>query len=264
MHHDTSTDATGLPGQHGTRSGVYGGFYEARVRPLSRTLHAPPVSSLPQRSGRSPPQPPKSRPSSSSVVSYADASGVSDSGGESDYQPVPRKRKHASTNPSIGATFPPRKRAKTQNAAPYVRSRSVRSRQGREAVTLSLMETKLSDYQDEDAVNNSDENNKCLLVHSIDWNDPPTWGGDVIPRMPATAILPYLKDRYDLHGSVTCLWNGCGQQMNVAMSLKNHLHCDSHINLRRKCPRCSWSVRPDMWNSRYPNHLCGESFAWRK
>ncbi|KAH9887722.1 hypothetical protein C8Q73DRAFT_784092 [Cubamyces lactineus] len=118
--------------------------------------------------------------------------------------------------------------------------------------------------EDEEAHRSSEENGRCLLVHNIDWDAPPTWGDDVIPKMPATAIFTYLKDTYGLYGTIECLWNGCGQQVNVAMSLKNHLHCDSHINLRRRCPRCSWTVRPDMWNSRYPNHVCGENLASKK
>ena len=234
-----------------------GSLYEARGRPHSRASRAP-SSSL--RSRRSDSLSSGVRPRSPSVLSNGSASGANDSGSESDYQPAPPSRKRTGIKSPMGASLPPRKRPKTaQNTVPCTASAGTRGRLGRKAGMSSPKKTVHPNSQDEEATENTDENGECLLVHSIDWNAPPTWGDDVIPKMPANAILTYLKDTYGLYGTIECLWNGCGQEVNVAMSLKNHLYCDSHINLRRRCPRCNWSVRPDMWKSRYPNHVCGES-----
>ncbi|KAI0352506.1 hypothetical protein OH77DRAFT_1523318 [Trametes cingulata] len=91
-------------------------------------------------------------------------------------------------------------------------------------------------------------------THNIDWSEPPRWGDDVIPEMPGEAIVGYLKRKYQLKDTVTCLYNGCGKEVSVNGSLKNHLANGEHMDLRKECVRCGWSIRHDMWKKRAPGH----------
>ncbi|KAI0368445.1 hypothetical protein BV20DRAFT_980745 [Pilatotrama ljubarskyi] len=93
-------------------------------------------------------------------------------------------------------------------------------------------------------------------THRINWADPPKWGDDPIPEMPGEAIVGYLKRQYHLKNTIVCRYNGCGKEVSVNTSLKNHLANADHMDLRKACVKCGWSIRHDMWKKRAPGHPC--------
>ncbi len=87
----------------------------------------------------------------------------------------------------------------------------------------------------------------------IDWANPPTWAGRPIPKMAATKICEYLRKthKFSWRTLPQCQFDDCTKEFPRPGAAKSHITGKAHLDLRRECVRCGFSVREDNFGWRH-------------
>ncbi|KAI0773584.1 hypothetical protein C8Q74DRAFT_767653 [Fomes fomentarius] len=105
-----------------------------------------------------------------------------------------------------------------------------------------------------------------VYVSRVHWDSqPPTWNGEVIPKMPIDDVWPYLLAKYRVGKMTQCHMDGCTKDHGKKKGwLKNHILGASHLHVRTLCEKCGYRCRSDNFDERHAKQECEAALPWER